>query len=44
MDTNSDYLPLLLQLVDSAFPTGTFAHSLGLETYVQEGKITCSDD
>ena len=44
MHTNSDYLPLLLQLVDSAFPTGTFAHSLGLETYVQEGKITCSDD
>jgi len=44
MPTDSDYLPLLFQLVDSAFPTGTFAHSLGLETYVQQGKITDSQD
>ncbi len=30
----------LLQISDSAFPRGAFAHSLGLETYVQEEKIT----
>lgn len=29
----------LLQLVDSALPTGTFSHSFGLETAVQEGQI-----
>ncbi|MCX2682889.1 urease accessory protein UreF [Campylobacter sp. MIT 21-1685] len=30
---------LLLQITDSAFPIGAFAHSFGLETYVQCGKI-----
>lgn len=29
----------LLQVTDSAFPTGAFAHSFGLETLVQEGII-----
>lgn len=29
----------LLQISDSAFPRGAFAHSCGLETYVQEGRI-----
>ena len=29
----------LLQLTDSFFPTGAFAHSFGLETYVQLGLI-----
>ena len=29
----------LLQLTDSAFPTGAFAHSFGLETYVARGII-----
>lgn len=29
----------LLQISDSAFPNGGFAHSYGLETYVQEGVI-----
>ena len=29
----------LLQLADGLFPAGAFAHSLGLETYAQEGTI-----
>ena len=29
----------LMQIVDGAFPTGAFAHSFGLETYVQEGAV-----
>jgi len=29
----------LLQLTDTAFPTGAFAHSFGLETYVGRGMI-----
>ncbi len=29
----------LLQFTDSFFPTGAFAHSFGLETYVQDGQI-----
>lgn len=29
----------LLQLADGLFPAGTFAHSLGLETYVQDGLV-----
>src|SRR5919198_5114090 len=31
----------ILQLTDSAFPTGAFAHSFGLEMYVARG-IVCS--
>lgn len=30
----------LLQLADGLFPAGGFAHSLGLETYVQAGAVT----
>jgi urease accessory protein len=29
----------LLQLTDSTFPTGSFAHSFGLETYIARGSI-----
>src|SRR5262245_47315053 len=32
-------LPALLQLADGLFPAGGFAHSLGLETYVQAGIV-----
>ena len=31
---------LTWQLVDSAFPTGGFAHSSGLEAAVQQGEVT----
>jgi len=34
----------LLQISDSFFPTGSFTHSYGLETLVQEGRIGNSDD
>lgn len=30
----------LIQLIDSAFPTGAFSHSFGLETALQEGRVT----
>lgn len=30
----------LLQLTDSTFPTGSFAHSFGLETYIARGRIS----
>jgi urease accessory protein len=32
----------LLQLTDTAFPTGAFAHSFGLETYVARGIVDTS--
>ncbi|MDO5723346.1 MAG: urease accessory protein UreF [Flaviflexus sp.] len=31
---------VLWQLTDSALPTGSFAHSAGMETYIQDGKIS----
>ena len=34
---------LLQQLNDSLFPIGSFTHSYGLETYVQQNKITDVD-
>ena len=35
---------LVWQLVDSAFPTGAFAHSLGLESAWQHGEVESRDD
>jgi urease accessory protein len=34
----------LLHLSDTAFPTGGYAHSFGLETYCQEGRVVDADD
>ena len=39
MATTEESLLALLQFTDSFFPTGAFAHSFGLETYVQDGHI-----
>lgn len=38
-----DYLLPLLQLSDSALPTGAFSHSLGLETHLHLGLVTCEE-
>jgi len=35
----TDVLLALLQLGDGLFPAGGFAHSFGLETYAQEGRV-----
>ncbi|MDE0503874.1 MAG: urease accessory protein UreF, partial [Candidatus Poribacteria bacterium] len=35
----SESLLALLQFTDSFFPTGAFAHSFGLESYVQDGSV-----
>jgi urease accessory protein len=35
----SGYQLALQQLVDSALPTGAFAHSLGFETYLDRGLV-----
>ena len=35
---------LIWQLVDSAFPTGAFAHSLGLEAAAQHGEVASRED
>jgi urease accessory protein len=37
-------LLMLLQWMDSAFPTGAFAHSGGLETYTQAEVVQTADD
>jgi urease accessory protein len=38
--TTDQALLVLLQFADGLFPAGGFAHSFGLETYVQEGRVT----
>jgi len=42
--TDTDALLLALQMGDSAFPSGGFAFSWGLETLVERGVITGRDD
>ena len=37
--TGERALLTLLQFTDGLFPTGGFAHSFGLETYVQDGRV-----
>jgi urease accessory protein len=39
MIAESARLLALLQLADGLFPAGAFAHSLGLETYAQDGSV-----
>ena len=39
MTTPNEALLALLQLGDGLFPVGGFAHSLGLETYAQDGRV-----
>jgi urease accessory protein len=36
---STDALLTVLQLADGLFPAGGFAHSFGLETYVQDGRV-----
>lgn len=44
-DTNTNpWFLHLIQIHDSAFPTGSFAHSFGMETYIQENVIRKADD
>jgi urease accessory protein len=42
-DRDTYALLVLLQLGDGLFPAGGFAHSFGLETYAQEGRIRDRD-
>lgn len=37
--TNSGYLLTLMQLSDSALPTGAFSHSFGMESYLDTGHV-----
>ena len=42
--TDSSALLYLLQVANGSFPSGSFSHSYGLETLIQEGRITDADD
>jgi urease accessory protein len=39
-----EWLPWLLQVNDSQFPSGAYAHSMGLEELAQHGLVTNADD
>lgn len=44
-DINTDpWFLHLMQIHDTAFPIGSFAHSFGMETYIQENAICNEDD
>ena len=44
-DTNTNpWLLHLIQIHDTAFPTGSFAHSFGMETYIQDRDIRTAED
>jgi urease accessory protein len=38
-EPSGGWLPALLQLADAAFPTGSYAHSFGLEEIVRQGEV-----
>jgi urease accessory protein len=44
MEVRATALLRLLQLSDTAFPTGSFAHSLGLEAFVEAGILKDAED
>jgi urease accessory protein len=42
--TDTSTLLYLLQVAGGSFPTGSFSHSYGLETLIQDGRITDAED
>jgi urease accessory protein len=42
--TDTSALLYLLQVASGSFPVGSFSHSYGLETLIQDGRITDADD
>ena len=42
--TDASTLLYLLQVANGSFPTGSFSHSYGFETLIQDGRITSADD
>lgn len=47
INTDQGFCPQLLHLIqihDTAFPTGSFGHSFGMETFIQDGALTTSDE
>jgi len=42
--TDASALLYLLQVANGSFPIGSFSHSYGLETFIQDGRITNAED